>query len=57
MGMAYNSQFDVDGNVDRLSSFLEKDVDFGAWVRDLDDEDRPSDEVHVEKLTSTQLSA
>lgn len=40
--MAYNSQFDVDGNVDAVSKFMEKDVsvgedldyDFDGWVRE-----------------------
>ncbi|KAH8117658.1 hypothetical protein DFH11DRAFT_1852162 [Phellopilus nigrolimitatus] len=49
LGMTYNSQFDVDAQVNQLSNFLEQDVDFGAWVRDTDDED--DDEVAVEKLT------
>ncbi|KAG6878811.1 hypothetical protein C0992_007524 [Termitomyces sp. T32_za158] len=34
--MKYNSQFDVDGNVDLVSKFMEKDVDvdFGGWLKD-----------------------
>ncbi|THH21486.1 hypothetical protein EW146_g99 [Bondarzewia mesenterica] len=34
-GMGYNSQFDVEGNVDRVSELLERDVDFVAWLRDI----------------------
>ncbi|KAI0045779.1 hypothetical protein FA95DRAFT_88455 [Auriscalpium vulgare] len=33
MGM-WNSQYDLEGNVDRVSAQLDKDVDFGAWLRD-----------------------
>ncbi|EGN96452.1 hypothetical protein SERLA73DRAFT_186190 [Serpula lacrymans var. lacrymans S7.3] len=29
----YNSQFDVEGQVDRVSELLEKDVDFDGWLR------------------------
>ena len=36
---AYNSQYDVDAHVDRLSNFMEQDVDFSAWLRNIDDED------------------
>ncbi|KAF5387167.1 hypothetical protein D9615_002096 [Tricholomella constricta] len=32
--MGYNSQFDVDGKVDLVSKFIEKDIDFGGWLRD-----------------------
>ncbi|KAF8061814.1 hypothetical protein FPV67DRAFT_1452682 [Lyophyllum atratum] len=32
--MGYNSQFDVDGRVDIVSKFMEKDVDFDGWLRD-----------------------
>ncbi|KAG6872689.1 hypothetical protein C0995_007571 [Termitomyces sp. Mi166 len=34
--MGYNSQFDVDSNVDLVSKFMEKDVDvdFARWLRD-----------------------
>ncbi|KAG6823893.1 hypothetical protein H0H92_008695 [Tricholoma furcatifolium] len=34
--MGYNSQFDVDGKVDMVSKFMEKDadVDFAGWLRD-----------------------
>ena len=35
LGMGYNSQFDVEGNIDRVSELLERDVDFGAWLRDI----------------------
>ncbi|KAA1475856.1 hypothetical protein DENSPDRAFT_450217 [Dentipellis sp. KUC8613] len=34
-GMGYDSQFDVEGGVDRVSELLERDVDFGAWLRDV----------------------
>ncbi|RDB19226.1 hypothetical protein Hypma_013551 [Hypsizygus marmoreus] len=32
--MGYNSQFDVDGRVDLVSKFMEKDVDYDGWLRD-----------------------
>ncbi|KAG5340447.1 hypothetical protein C0989_001590 [Termitomyces sp. Mn162] len=34
--LGYNSQFDVDGNVDLVSKFMEKDVDvdFAGWLKD-----------------------
>ena len=32
--MGYSSQFDVEGNVNRVTELLERDVDFGAWIRD-----------------------
>ncbi|KAI0668296.1 hypothetical protein C8Q78DRAFT_1155529 [Trametes maxima] len=38
-GMAYNSQFDVEGQVDRVSELLERDVDYNGWLRDLDEEE------------------
>lgn len=52
----YNSQFDVDGQVDKLSTFLARDVDPSYWdrapgkvlVEGTDDED---DEDDVEQLT------
>ncbi|TFY81591.1 hypothetical protein EWM64_g2424 [Hericium alpestre] len=34
LGMGYDSQFDVEGNVDRVTELLERDVDFDAWLRD-----------------------
>ncbi|KAH7890124.1 hypothetical protein F5I97DRAFT_1924637 [Phlebopus sp. FC_14] len=34
-GLGYNSQFDVEKHVDRVSEFLEKDVDFDGWLRDV----------------------
>ncbi|KAF9239088.1 hypothetical protein BU15DRAFT_74778 [Melanogaster broomeanus] len=34
-GMGYNSQFDVEKHVDRVSELLEKDVDFDGWLRDV----------------------
>ncbi|KAI0355190.1 hypothetical protein OH77DRAFT_1511837 [Trametes cingulata] len=41
-GMGYNSQFDVEGQVDRVSELLERDVDYNGWLRDLeDDEEMP----------------
>lgn len=53
MGMVYNSQFDLESRVNQVSKFLEKDVDFAAWVRDEDDDD---DEARrVEELTSASL--
>lgn len=51
--MVYNSQFDLESRVNQVSNFLEKDVDFAAWVRDEDDDD---DEARrVEELTSASL--
>ncbi|KAI0373108.1 hypothetical protein BV20DRAFT_962888 [Pilatotrama ljubarskyi] len=38
-GMGYNSQFDVEGQVDRVSELLERDVDYNGWLRDLDDDE------------------
>ncbi|KAI0628857.1 hypothetical protein C8Q77DRAFT_1067215 [Trametes polyzona] len=38
-GMGYNSQFDVEGQIDRVSELLERDVDYNGWLRDLDDAD------------------
>lgn len=32
---SYRSQFDVEKHVDRVSELLEKDVDFGGWLRDV----------------------
>ncbi|KAI0761477.1 hypothetical protein BD413DRAFT_242191 [Trametes elegans] len=37
LGMGYNSQFDVEGEVGRVSELLERDVDFNGWLRDLDE--------------------
>ncbi|KAI0927779.1 hypothetical protein AcW2_003979 [Taiwanofungus camphoratus] len=37
-GMGYNSQFDVDGRVERVSELLERDVDYDGWLRDIPDE-------------------
>ena len=34
----YNSQFNVNDNVDRFRALMEKDVDFNAWVQDLDED-------------------
>jgi Wiskott-Aldrich syndrome protein len=39
VGMAYSSQFNVNEHVHRVTDFIEKDVDFTAWVHDNDDED------------------
>jgi hypothetical protein len=41
LGMGYNSQFDVEGQVDRVSEMLERDVDFDGWLKDVpeDEED------------------
>ena len=37
--MAYSSQFNVNEHVHRVTDFMEKDVDFNAWVHDNEDED------------------
>lgn len=39
MGMVYSSQFNVNEHAHRVSDFIEKDVDFTAWVHDNEDED------------------
>jgi hypothetical protein len=36
-GTGYNSQFDVEGQVDRVSELLERDVDFDGWLNDMHD--------------------
>ncbi|KAH9857441.1 hypothetical protein C2E23DRAFT_892174 [Lenzites betulinus] len=46
-GMAYNSQFDVEGQVDRVSELLERDVDYNGWLRDLDDEEPLQTQSHA----------
>ncbi|KAG5642044.1 hypothetical protein DXG03_003742 [Asterophora parasitica] len=46
--VGYNSQFDVDGKVDLVSKFIEKDVDFDGWLRD------PSAEVEEEDPVESQ---
>ncbi|GBE82872.1 hypothetical protein SCP_0412590 [Sparassis crispa] len=33
----YNSQFDVEGQIGRVSELLERDVDFEGWLRDVPD--------------------
>ena len=56
----FNSQFDVDGQVDKLSMFLARDVDIEHWdrapgqklVEGTDDEGDEEDDVVVEQLTS-----
>jgi len=35
LAMGYDSQFDVEGQVDRVSELLERDVDFDGWLRDI----------------------
>lgn len=37
--MGYSSQFDVEAQVGHVNAFLEKDVDFDGWLKDLPDED------------------
>jgi hypothetical protein len=32
--MGYNSQFDVEGQVERVSAMLEHDIDFDQWLRE-----------------------
>lgn len=51
LGMAYNSQFDVDARVDHLSNFLEKDIDFDAWVNDADDADANANDIRMDSTT------
>ena len=38
-GMVYNSQFDLESRVNEVSDFLGKDVDFGAWIREEEEEE------------------
>jgi len=38
-GGGYNSQYDVEGQVDRVSDLLEKDVDFDGWLKEMPPED------------------
>lgn len=52
-GMPFNSQYDVNGNIDRVSHLLEKDVDFGAWINDADD----ADEDMVQRMTQEGVDA
>ena len=33
--LGFNSQFDVEGQVDRVSELLEKDVDFDGWLKSI----------------------
>jgi neural Wiskott-Aldrich syndrome protein len=33
-GIGYDSQFDLEGQVDRVSELLERDVDFDVWLKD-----------------------
>jgi hypothetical protein len=35
LGIGYDSQFDIEGQVDRVSELLERDVDFDGWLRDI----------------------
>ncbi|OBZ75259.1 hypothetical protein A0H81_04963 [Grifola frondosa] len=41
--MGYNSQYDVDAQVDRVNELLERDVDYEGWLQDVpgEDEERP----------------
>jgi neural Wiskott-Aldrich syndrome protein len=34
-GGGYNSQYDVEGQVDRVSELLDKDVDFDGWLKEM----------------------
>jgi len=36
LATGYDSQFDVEGQVDRVSELLERDVDFDGWLKDID---------------------
>lgn len=48
VGMVYNSQFDLESRVNEVSDFLGKDVDFGAWIREEEEEE---DVGRVEEMT------
>lgn len=37
--LGFNSQFDVEGQVDRVSELLERDVDFDGWLKDVPGEE------------------
>ena len=34
-GTGYNSQLDLEGQIDRVSELLERDVDFDGWLKDI----------------------
>jgi Wiskott-Aldrich syndrome protein len=36
LATGYDSQFDVEGQMDRVSELLERDVDFDGWLKDID---------------------
>jgi hypothetical protein len=44
--LAYNSQFDVEGQVGRVSELLERDVDFDGWLRDIPVDDASQADEH-----------
>ena len=33
--MGYNSQFDVEREVEHAAELIENDLDFGGWIRDI----------------------
>ncbi|KAI0085912.1 hypothetical protein BDY19DRAFT_996346 [Irpex rosettiformis] len=39
VGMGYNSQFDLEGQIGEVSDLLERDVDFDGWLRDIPEVD------------------
>ena len=39
IGMGYNSQFDVEAQVGMVSDFLDRDVHFEEWLRDVPEVD------------------
>lgn len=58
-GMGYSSQFDVEGGVAETSVVLERDVDYGAWLRespDLPDEKSVNEEKEVEEQVDMELA-
>lgn len=39
LGIGYNSQFDVESQIGHVADFLEKDVDYAGWLRDVPEEE------------------
>jgi hypothetical protein len=43
--LGYNSQFDVDGNVDAVTAMLEKDVDVDQWYKEVQSQNQGFEDV------------
>ncbi|KAL6308572.1 hypothetical protein BKA93DRAFT_716105, partial [Sparassis latifolia] len=50
----YNSQFDVEGQVGRVSELLERDVDFEGWLRDVPDVEEKEEACHAQGMSQSQ---